>query len=327
MIKRKEYLLIFFSTLFILASCSQFTQPTPTSTPTATTQPTATTTPTKTPSPTATPIGGGQGKVIFLAGDYEERHYDINSMNLDGTGIKQLTFLEGTILHPVWSPDGEEILFMYREDEDGFWQLYTMNPDGSEITKISTHDSMNYGYPDWSFDGKKIIFSSEGTNKYNQPRIFSMDPDGSNETQITDGTRWRDYGDLSPDGSKILFKDVYNNRSQIFVINSDGTDQKRLTDFPYNTERPQWSPDGKYILFYGQIDRQFQWEILLMKSDGTDLVRLTENDTWDVRPKFSPDGTKIYWDHCCFNLWMMNLDGSEKEQINSDWGWDYQIQP
>jgi len=332
---------LFFVSIFLLVSCTlnryeqeELISPTQsatqvvvsvTSQPTATFPPTVTKTITPTSLPTVTPIGGGQGRVIFLRDDDNAENWDIFSMNSNGTGMQQLTFWEGVISHPVWSPAGEKIAFSYRETKDAFSQLYVMNPDGSEITKISTDDGRNYSTPDWSPDSTKIAFSSGQSNS--DWEIFIMNADGSDEVQITDGASISYGPDWSPDGTIIAFVSMADYQPEIFVMNSDGTDPKPITSLGANIGPPKWSPDGEYIVFQSQKDEKKEWEIYLMRSDGTDLVQITDNDTWDLRPRFSLDGTKISWDSCCFNLSIMNLDGSDVEKLNSQFGWDYDWQP
>lgn len=313
-------------------------------TPTPTLTPTLTPTPTKTPLPTATFIGGGQGQIIFLDGDFNANKWEIYSITSKGTGRRQLTFLGGTIADPVWSPAGDKIAFSFKKEKEDFWQLYTMNTDGSGITKVSVNTNKNYSSPDWSPDGKKIAFVSESDEeeaKEEHPRrdVFIMNSDGTNEIRITnDPTTSSDdhissYDpDWSADGNSFVFIS-YKGRlggtdyPNIFIINLDGTERNQLTNFKSGTVHPKWSPDGKYIVFQSQKDGEKEWEIYIMNSDGTNVVQLTKNDTWDQRPRFTPDGTKISWDTCCFNLSIMNLDGSNVFKIYSEFGWNYDWKP
>ena len=157
-----------------------------------------------------------------------------------------------------------------------------------------------------------------------------MNIDGSNEIQIMSDIPKNIDGDMSPDwspdGTKIVFASYENRQqSEIYIINPDGTEREQLTTIGHFVNDPSWSPDGKYIVFVKGI--QNGTDIFRMNSDGTDIIRLTKNSTYDVRPKFSPDSTQINWDPCCFNMSVMNLDGTDVIKLYSEWGWGFERQP
>ena len=53
-------------------------------------------------------------------------------MNVDGTGLTQLTSVTSGALHPAWSPDGTTIAFT---NTAGNNQIWAMNADGNEFTR------------------------------------------------------------------------------------------------------------------------------------------------------------------------------------------------
>jgi Tol biopolymer transport system component len=75
-------------------------------------------------------------------------------MNVDGSGIKQLTEEEAE--YPAWSPDGSKIAFMSSIPD---YEIYVMNVDGSGLTRLTNAPGED-GWPAWSPNGKKIVFES-----------------------------------------------------------------------------------------------------------------------------------------------------------------------
>src|SRR5215210_1057225 len=97
----------------------------------------------------------------------------------------------------------------------------------------------------------KIVFSSNkvtSTNPTGDYEIFTINPDGSQLTQLTDNTSTQDkYPAWSPDGQYIAFMrspdGVIN--PDIYVMSSDGGNELRLTYDPAVDNVPAWSPDGQ----------------------------------------------------------------------------------
>jgi uncharacterized delta-60 repeat protein len=135
----------------------------------------------------------------------------------------------------------------------------------------------------------KIVYNSrpDGINL----EIYSMDPDGSNQTRLTTNEA-ADYDPaLSTDATRIAFVSDRDKNDEIYVMNSDGTGQTRLTNNVDRDLNPSWSRDGTKIVFSSLRDGN--WEIYVMDSNGANQTRLTTNTSLDDEPSFSPDGSKI----------------------------------
>jgi dipeptidyl aminopeptidase/acylaminoacyl peptidase len=60
-------------------------------------------------------------------------------------------------------------------DRDGNNEIYVMNPDGSDQTRL-TNNNYDDGAPAWSPDGTKI---ASNTNRDGNHEIYTMNADGS----------------------------------------------------------------------------------------------------------------------------------------------------
>lgn len=242
------------------------------------------------------------------------RKSDICIIKQEGSGFKNLTndTIHNTLPH--WSPDGKRLVFG-RMSPPG--DIFVINIDGTglkRLTDYSGHDSEAA----WSPMGNKIAFLRD----YD---LWIMNPDGSNQTMITDNTTVQKFA-WSPDGSKIVFHGQSRNGIfDIYLLNSDGTSLENLTDNPSDDSLGAWSPDGNRIAFSSKRDGNY--EIYLINVDGTGLLRVTNNTVHESRPTWSPDGKWL-----CFarydndgnsNLYLINVEGTIEYQISNTTGGEY----
>jgi Tol biopolymer transport system component len=80
---------------------------------------------------------------------------EIAVMNIDGTGLQQITFGGGLCQSPAWSPDSKMLAYTARSAVNGI-HTYTINADGSGNKKLNTA-ALNDDFSMWSRDGKYII--------------------------------------------------------------------------------------------------------------------------------------------------------------------------
>ena len=85
----------------------------------------------------------------------------------------------------------------------------------------------------------RIVFSSlrDGDRE-----IFTMKPDGTGITQLTNDPAIDDDPAWSPNGRKIAFNSHRNSDWQLFVMNKDGTRQRSRTEVGEGSENPDWQP-------------------------------------------------------------------------------------
>ena len=127
-------------------------------------------------------------------------------------------------------------------------RLWECDSDGSDKREIGEIDSCEAGisYYGMSSVGNKIVISisdTVNTTPYTVeivPALFVMNRNGSGLAKI--GTKGF-YPSISPDGSKIVYKEWGGG---IRMMNIDGSNDHVFLDDTSLTS-PQWSPDGEYI--------------------------------------------------------------------------------
>ncbi len=193
--------------------------------------------------------------------------YDIFKINVDGTGLTQLTRTPGYDAEATIAKDGTIVFTSVR---DGDMEIYTMNADGSNVRRLTNLPGPDGG-PFWSADGQKIVFRG----RHPAP-----------------GKELDDYFGL-------LKKAIWRPTSlDVFVMNRDGSDLKQVTHGVAGANwAPFFSPDGKKIIFASnQKDpRGPNFDLYLVNLDGSGLEQVTFSPAFDGFPMFSPDGKKFVW--------------------------------
>lgn len=223
---------------------------------------------------------------------------DVYLMEKDGSNVRRITRTEGqgrASRRPVWSPDGTRIAFHSNRDSppgpdiDSEYEIYVMQADGSHVRRL-THNQAADLHPDWSPDGKRLLFTSDRSG---HSEIYAMRTDGSEVHQLTKDRKTAARAAWSPDGKRIAFmsnrdaqREEDENGFEIYLMDADGSNVQRLTRNQKRDSLPRWSPDGKQIVFQsGTRGPEQAWsdvEIYIMKADGSQLRRLTFNEASDM---------------------------------------------
>ena len=134
-------------------------------------------------------------------------------MNADGSDVKQITNAKTVSTYPSFSPDGKRVCFRRVVDAPGYrWDLtssprnsevFVMNADGTDAINLTKNGAFD-GWPMWSPDGKKILFSSNRAGPANIGQLYVINPDGSGLQRITDGPGSFVQPSWSRDGKKIF---------------------------------------------------------------------------------------------------------------------------
>jgi TolB protein len=200
---------------------------------------------------------------------------DIFVINVDGTGLTQLTNVPVHEGYPAWSPLGDAIAFGREDPTVPEVNVWIMNPDGSNQRQLSSEDLL--GNISWSPDGSRVIWGCPDTG------LVEINSDGTNERFVT-----TIVGDLnphySPDGTQIVFDfnpSVLTTRTaDIWIVNPDGTNRRQITSHPSKERLPRWGPGPNQITF--SSDRTGTLQTYIMNADGTGLQQVTTSATGEV---------------------------------------------
>ena len=232
--------------------------------------------------------------------------------------------------HPVWSPDGKEILFSRGNG------LYKVFSDGSGEKKLTSTNGSNFtsGYA-WSPDGSKISYIDNRYDDTDGPRsdLWIMNANGTGKTQLLD-TMWDRYYYIYtwfPTGSKILYAEIYEEiGGSYWEIDSDGSDKHKLGNMGI-ASGIALSPDASKIAIYAHGPTDIDYSIDIGRI-GKDLTRFQPGlIVHQIQSRhsqiWSPDGSKIvyyagkgesYYEDENSEIYTIKADGTGKTQLTSD---------
>lgn len=170
--------------------------------------------------------------------------------------------------------------------------------------------------PDWTPDGKHLIYNSEGL-------IYKLPTDSSGEPELINtgfATRCNNDHLISPDGRlmAISHRSLPDGRPTIFVLPGDGGEPKQVTP-SLPSYMHGWSPDGKMLTYCA--NRNGEMDVYTISIDGTNETRLTTSEGLNDGPEYSPDGEYIWFNSVrtgLMQIWRMKTNGSEQTQMTFD---------
>lgn len=229
-------------------------------------------------------------------------------MDSDGRRLQNLTNSPEDDSYPAWSRDGKKIAFTRHPYLRS--ALYIMNADGSNQHAIFEGPDPLGGPVAWSPDGQRLAFSADRFEDRHGFAIFSVNVDGSDQRQLTDGFSHDVEPSWSPDGTQIVFQRYGTGErpDQIYIMNADGSQLRKLMSSGRIDNAPEWSFDGEWIIFtrdYKQI-----WKV---SPDGSERVKIARFNSDVLEPTWSPDGTKILF-RKNWAVWRINVDGSGNQR-------------
>ena len=204
------------------------------------------------------------GQERRYAWDYDPE-MDIYAVPMAGGEPRRLTGARGYDAEGAYSPDGEWIVFastrdafnrelsdreenLLEVDPAYFGEIYIMRADGREQTRLTNVPGYDGG-PFFFADGSRIVwrrFSEDGL----VADVWSMNPDGSDQRQLTDfgAMSWAPY--QHPSGEYIFFasnKLGFEN-FEVFIVDTEGTKEPvRVTYTDRFDGLPVPSPDGRRL--------------------------------------------------------------------------------
>ena len=156
----------------------------------------------------------------------------------------------------------------YRRDrqgfvDDGFRQLFVVPADGGTPRQVTT-GSWESGAPEWTPDGKSLVFSSLRTENseyaWRESEIYSVDVASGQVRQLTNRKGPDNNPTISPSGKLIAYTGYDSTNatyqdSHLYVMNVDGSNRRALAEkFDRSPGSLTWARDESGIYFTSESD-------------------------------------------------------------------------
>ena len=265
------------------------------------------------------------GKSIVYVRNYKDVMTDKNYSNLwiinnDGSNNKPLTTGNHNDNAPVWSYDGEKLL--YKSNADGKTRIYMRWMDSGDVS-VLTNTNNSPGTVAWSKDDKYIAFNMFVAKQSSTFITLPKAPKGAKWNKPPIFIEKLNY---RADGQGY----IKNGYRQIFTLPVTGGTPRQITDSAYNHGNPIWSKDGRLLFFSANLHKDGEYdplnsEIYSVSLKDGEINALTSRQGPDSEPQMSPNGKYIaylgfddeYLGYQLNKLYLMNSDGSNKRLISN----------
>jgi Tol biopolymer transport system component/DNA-binding winged helix-turn-helix (wHTH) protein len=233
--------------------------------------------------------------------------------------IVPITSFAGQKSQPAFSPDGNQVAFVWDGGSGGNQDIYVKLLDAGAPLRL-TSDAAAESDPVWSTDGKHLAFLRPLGGR---SAIFLIPALGGSERKVAEVSPsgfWQNL-DWSADGKYLAVsdRDETDKAQGIFLISVESGERRRLTTPAQNLSdgMPKFSPDGRMLAFV-RGSSFFVNDLYLVPVAGGEARRLTADQRWLFGHAWTADGRALVFSSNrggLFSLWRIPTAGGAAEAL------------
>jgi Tol biopolymer transport system component/DNA-binding winged helix-turn-helix (wHTH) protein len=222
---------------------------------------------------------------------------------------------------PAFSPDGKSVMFVRTRQIGTPEEIWTVPLNGGQANRLLAEPGRIASAPQWSFDGKSVIYSS---NRTGHPALWRATLDApAAAVQISEAGSPAWSPTISRRGYRLAYERLLRSLSIWQMDLSDSRDKRPylIVSSTSDTDQgpgPQFSPDGRRLAYMS--DRNGTMEIWIANRDGSNPFQLTAVGSAGT-PRWSPDSQAVVFDVTTpdgSKIVSMNLHGGAPQIVTPD---------
>jgi Tol biopolymer transport system component/DNA-binding winged helix-turn-helix (wHTH) protein len=240
-----------------------------------------------------------------------------------GQRVVPVTSLLGSEIQPAFSPDGNQIAFVWDGEQENNQDIYVKLVDTGAPHRLTTNPAPDLN-PVWSHDSRYIAFTREG----DESGIYLVPALGGVERKLvevfSERPSWTKLSlSYSPDGKILAIADKSSGTEpySIFLLTIETGEKRRLTFPPAGSvgdDSPAFSPDGQSLAFTRML-AQGARDNYAVPIAGGEPKRLTFDATWMLGQGWTSDGGEIIFSSFRGgippSLWRVPVAGGAPERV------------
>lgn len=219
--------------------------------------------------------------------------------------------------NPKLSPDGSTLVFQSDPDGHDRYTIWTMRVDGTNLNKITQGEGL---YPNWSPDGKTIVFSGRRNGVW---EILTISSSGGTEVVISNnrinGKRpaWGATCSFYPDGKSLIY--AYIREKVLYKYDFETGETSRVSQSDSYTH-PVFSKEG-LIAVNRKIDKGYD---LVLIENGVETVIAKSIVSYSAPDWYANDSRLLFVGMVNGNqeLFSIDLETKEEKQLTKNNAFD-----
>ena len=223
--------------------------------------------------------------------DPASQNTDIWTYDLGTQSAKRLTFDSAIDSVPIWSPDGNRMVFSSNRVYD--FELFVKDTNGAQEEKEIPLEGPDKFPNDWSHDGKYVLYT-RGAD------LWYLTMPEHHATQFLKATSTLKNGQFSPDGKWVAYSSSESGRWEIYVTSFPEAHGKWQVSTAGGDE-PKWRGDGRELFYLSPDARMMAVPVKtgasfdagtpaeLFQANPHEMVATSEQFSYDV----SKDGQRF----------------------------------